>query len=263
MNNTNEVSKEFSKDREINLIELVNVVLKRWWMIFILVIIAGVASYVYTDLRITPLYTATGTLYISVDKAVDGFDNFVSAVDYNDIMSARELTKTYMQILSSKTFFEEVISESGLDIEPTKAQKMVSFSNKDETLIIQVNAMGPVPKDAATLVETVLNCSQAEISRVITGGRVKIIDHPVIPKFPSYPSKKKNTFFAVIIAFVIGTALAVFLELFDDTIKNLDIISEKYNIPVLGEIPCITDTQSMGNHYSQAYATKTRTKSKK
>ncbi len=227
--------------------ELAESVLKRWWNILILVVLASVVTYFYTDIAITPMYSARGTLYITVDASSDKIDSMVSSVDYSNIMSARELTKTYMQILSSRTFYESVLAESGLDYSVADLSGMVSYSNKSETLIIQTTATAPKPDDAAEIVETVLNCSQGEISRVVSGGSVKIIDHPTKPTKPSYPNYKKNILVAIIIGMLLGIVLNILIEFFDDSIKSLDSFSDKYSIPILGEIPNITSHNIPGS----------------
>lgn len=230
-------------------LELLETILKRWWLIVAFVFVFSVVTFLYTKLAITPLYSANGTLYITVDGSSEKVDSMVASVDYNNIISARELTKTYIQILSSKTFYEEVALQSGLKYNATSLKNMVAYSNKSDTLIIQVTVKSPVPKDSAMLVETILNCSHQEISRVVSGGSVKIIDHPTVPTARSYPVVQKNLFLAIILALVLGSIISLLIEFFDDSIKGLEEFSEKYSIPILGAIPCITESSSNKRSY--------------
>ncbi len=225
------------EEREIDIFGLIQAVLKRWWLVLIVTIVAGTVSFGYTKFGITPLYSAKGTLYITIDNtaALQGG----TSLDYNSILAAQELTNTYSLILSSNTFYKIVAAESGLDYTYKEISRMVSMGTENESEIMSITARCPNREHAAIIVETILNNAQAEISRVVVGGSVRIIDHPELPSGHSYPNITKNIFLALVLGFIIGCALAIFIEWLDDTVKDADDITGKFNIPVLAEIPLL------------------------
>lgn len=225
------------EEREIDIFGLIQAVLKRWWLVLIVTIVAGTVSFGYTKFGITPLYSAKGTLYITIDNtaALQGG----TSLDYNSILAAQELTNTYSLILSSNTFYKIVAAESGLDYTYKEISRMVSMGTENESEIMSITARCPNREHAAIIVETILNNAQAEISRVVVGGSVRIIDHPELPSGHSYPNITKNIFLALVLGFIIGCALAIFIEWLDDTVKDADDITSKFNIPVLAEIPLL------------------------
>ena len=224
------------EEREIDIFELVQSIFKRWWLVLIITIVAGAAGFGYSKFAITPLYSAKGTLYITIDNTAAAQGG--TSLDYNSILAAQELTNTYSLILSSNTFYKIVAAESGLDYNYKEISKMVTMGTENESEIMGIVAKCPNKEHAAIIVETILNNAQAEISRVVVGGSVRIIDHPELPKGYSYPNVTKNTFLMLVLGFILGCALALFIEWLDDTIKDGADIA-KFDIPVLAEIPLL------------------------
>ena len=229
-------------EREFDIFELVRSIIKRWWLVLVVTIIAGSLSFVYSKFGVTPLYSAKGTLYITIDNTAASFGG--TSLDYNSILAAQELTNTYSLILSSNTFYKIVAAESGLDYSYKQISSMVSMGTENESEIMRITARCPNREHAAIIVETILNNAQAEISRVVVGGSVRIIDHPELPAGHSYPNVTKNVFLALVLGFILGCALAVLIEWLDDTVKDGVDISEKYGVPVLSAIPMIEATKA-------------------
>jgi len=225
------------EEREIDIFGLVQSIFKRWWIVLVITLIAGVFSFGYSKFGITPLYSAKGTLYITVDNTLASQTG--TGLDYNSILAAQELTNTYSLILSSNTFYKIVAAESGLDYTYKQIAAMVSMGTENESEIMRVTARCPNREHAAIIVETILNNAQAEISRVVVGGSVRIIDHPELPSGHSYPNTTKNVMLSLIFGFIIGCALAIFIEWFDDSVENGTEIADKFGIPVLAEIPIL------------------------
>ena len=224
------------EEKQIDIFELVQSIFKRWWLVLIITIITGAAGFGYSKFGITPLYSAKGTLYITIDNTAAAHGG--NSLDYNSILAAQELTNTYSLILSSNTFYKIVAAESGLDYSYREISRTVTMDTENESEIMSVVASCPNREHAAIIVETILNNAQAEISRVVIGGSVRIIDHPELPVGHSYPNVTKNTILMLMLGLILGCALAVFIEWLDDTIKDGEDVL-KFDIPVLAEIPLL------------------------
>lgn len=224
------------EEREIDIFELIQAVVKRWWLVLIITLVAGVVGFGYSKVGITPLYSAKGTLYITIDNTAAAHGG--TSLDYNSILAAQELTNTYSLILSSNTFYKIVAAESGLDYTYREISNMVTMGTENDSEIMSVVASCTNREHAALIVETILNNAQAEISRVVVGGSVRIIDHPEVPIGHSYPNVTKNTFLMLVLGFILGCALVIFIEWLDDTVKDGEDIM-KFDIPVLAEIPLL------------------------
>lgn len=220
-------------EKEISIIDLLNMIFSNWVLVAVLAVVMGISSFVYSKFAVEPTYVAKGTLYVTIDNNYSVQSN----VNINDIMAAQELTNTYITILSSNTFFKTVSAESGLDYTYKDLKSMVGYGAQDESEIIQISVTSYSPEDSAVIANTILTNAQSEISRIVVGGSAKIIDYPEIPAGPSSPNIPKNCLVAILLGAIIGCAINFIKAYFDDSIRNVASLVEKFNIPVLAEIP--------------------------
>ena len=217
---------------EIGVIDLIMVVLRKWWVVAMFVVVFFASSYIFTKTMITPVYTAKGSLYSSADN-----NDLNSKNNYNDMLYAQKLAKNYVQILTGNTFFKNVSAESGLDYNFKQIASMVSLSALNDTEVLVVRCTNPNPEHAAIIVETVLNNAQSEVARVIVGGCAKIIDHPEIPTTPSAPNTRRNVIIFSLLGFILGAGLVIMISLLDDRVKDPVSLRDKFEFPVLAELP--------------------------
>lgn len=220
-------------EKEISIIDLLNMLFSNWILVGVLAVVMGISAFLYSTYAVEPTYVAKGTLYVTIDNNY----SMQSNVNINDIMAAQELTNTYIEILSSNTFYKTVAAESGLDYTYKDLRGMVSYGAKDESEIIQMAVTSYSPEDSAVIVDTILRNAQSEISRLVVGGSAKIIDYPEIPAGPSSPNIPKNCIVAILLGIIIACGINFMKSYFDDSIKNVATLAEKFNIPVLAEIP--------------------------
>ncbi|MEP4486930.1 MAG: polysaccharide biosynthesis tyrosine autokinase [Halioglobus sp.] len=74
-----------------------------------------------------------------------------------------------------------------------------------------------------------------------TGGfekpHARIVDRAMVPVSPVKPNKRLSITLAFVLGIMLGCAVAVLLDMLDNTIKSPDDVSEKLNAPLLGYIP--------------------------
>ena len=51
--------------KEVNFKELIEIIIKKWWLILLLTVVGFGTAYVYTVKYVTPVYEANTVLYIS------------------------------------------------------------------------------------------------------------------------------------------------------------------------------------------------------
>lgn len=68
-------------------------------------------------------------------------------------------------------------------------------------------------------------------------GNIQVVDYAQLPLSPYKPNVRKNLLLAVVVGLMGGIGLAFFLEYLDNTVKGIDEISDRFQIPVLGVLP--------------------------
>ncbi|HHN66121.1 MAG TPA: polysaccharide biosynthesis tyrosine autokinase [Nitrospirae bacterium] len=78
---------------------------------------------------------------------------------------------------------------------------------------------------------------EIRVSATKTATNIQILDRAELPKRPFKPNKVRNLLLAIVMGLMGGIGLAFFVEYFDNTIKDVDEIERKANLPMLGIIP--------------------------
>lgn len=223
---------------EVKIGDIVALILPKWPFLLICGLITAVVAYMYSTLFITPIYQASGTLYVTGD--VQNSTEYVQKdTSLSDLMLSQELAKTYGQILSSNTFFKSVAEKNGRGFDYEYIQRITSITNVEETGILYVSVKHQNPQVAYELTNTILELAPDELARVVVSGSANIIDAADLPEQPVSPSVPKNTVLGAFAGVFIAAAIVFMRDLFDNTIKTPDEIENIFGVPVLGMVPHI------------------------
>lgn len=233
---------------EIDLVRMFGALCRRAWVIILVVVLFGTATFGYTKLTVTPLYKARTLLY--VNNSVSLGDAKVS-ISQGDLSVAKSLVDTYIVILNSRTTLDEVIEQSGVGYSYEQMTHMISCAAVNETEIFYVEVTSPDPKEAELIANTIGQVLPGRIASVVEGSSVRIVDYAVEPTHPASPNLTKNVMMGILLGMLLACGVIVILELRDDKIHNSDYLIQNYDIPVLAVIPELTaNRQNHGGYQS-------------
>ena len=114
---------ENTESREIDLLQMASALVKKWWVIAVATVLAGIIAFGYTRLGITPKYEATAMFYVnnSSISAVTGKFTFSAS----ELAAAQTLVDTYRVILGTRLNLEEVIREGNFNYTYEQLNKMI------------------------------------------------------------------------------------------------------------------------------------------
>lgn len=217
---------------EINLVKILEIILKLWWFVLIFAIIAGLVAFSISSFLMTPQYTSTAKVYVDSSQRPAG-----TSINYNELTTNARLVSTYIEVLCSDTYLNSVAAKSEYNISGTQIKSNISMNSANQTEILEIKYSDISPEKARDILQLILNNAQGEITRVIRGSQVSIVDNASLPKTTSSPNVKQNTFIGIFIGVVLGIAVIFIKELLDTRIKDEDDLKNKYKLPVLGVIP--------------------------
>ncbi len=221
-------------EREINISEVLDLVLRRLWIIVVCVAISTVIAFCYSTFLVEPTYTSTGTLYVrNVEEVKD------DRVDLNEINTSQRLVNTYIEILRSDTFTGIISKDVNLGYNASQIKSMLSMRSLNGTEILQISVNSTVPDHAAIIVNSILKNADDEIIRIVKAGSVEIIDTGKIPLQPASPNIPLNTISGAFIGAIISVLIIVLIHIMDVSVRGEEDMAERYEIPVLGVIPTI------------------------
>lgn len=228
-------------DKQINFIDLAKFYLHKWWILVLGMIIGGIVSGIFTVFFVTPIYESAGSLY--AENSNDMVSKDITDVNLNTIMVRQELVQTYAEVLTSNVFLKRVASESGLDYTHDQLLRMISMSSKNDTEILVVSVKSPNPQHAYIIAQVIVNLAGEQISSVVEGGNVKILDEPEYPQTFSSPNIVRNIEIGMLAGLLLTMLIIFIFEMLDNKVKDTEHLTESFDYPVLGEIPYFVSTK--------------------
>ncbi|OJU09713.1 MAG: hypothetical protein BGN88_11995 [Clostridiales bacterium 43-6] len=218
---------------EFTLRDIVSIIARRWLIILLAALIGTGVGFAYTQVFVKDKYVARLTLYVNNYNAVN------SSVTPNDLTTAQKLVNTYIVVLTSQTFLDQVVADSKVKYSATDVKSMLKMSAVNETEIFAIEVTNTTRTDAVAIADSISKLAQNEIVRVVEAGSVKIVDKPSSYNATSPTLPIQNSFIGFVFGFLIATVISLLIEVLDFRIKNEDDIENRYNIPLLGSVPTI------------------------
>ena len=244
-----------NNDRDVlqfDIWKLLQLCLKKWWMIALFALAGAAISLFYTVNFITPQYRSSVTIYVNNNVNSEARE-YVSG---GDLSTSQQLVSTYTNMLTSDTVLEQVAEATGLNYSAGSLRGMVSAAQVEDTEIFKVYVTNADPVEATTIANAIAQTAPDVIANFVEGSSTKIIDYAKVPTGRFSPSYKRN----IVIGFASGAVLALVLLvlylLLDVRIKEESDLTDLFDIPVLGQIPDLDRNASGENHYSYRKYTK-------
>lgn len=222
--------------KELNIMDLVDMLVRRWWIMLVSMILVGVMSLIFTEVFVQPSYRSEGALYVSLSDETQMNQSMAMT-----ITASQQIVGTYAEILKRRTFLESISEDVEHKYTVSQLKGMISISSVNDTEIMQISVVSGSPEDSYAIAHSVLMRAPDELVRVVEAGSVKLLDDAKKNDIPVSPNVKQNTFVGALLGIIIGAAIIFFLELADTRVKDAESLIAKYQEPVLGEIPSLTE----------------------
>lgn len=223
---------EHSEEIQIDLLELFLVYLNHWWAIVLSVVVAAAIALGITVYAITPMYTASVSLYVNNSRASD-----TTEITSTSLSTSKMLVSTYMNMVESNTVLQKVVDTAGLGYTVEELRNMLSTSQMDDTEIFRISITHPDAAEAAKVANAMADIAPRALENFIVGSSCKIIDFATIPAAPSSPSYSRNTILGALLGGVIMVGVLTVMHLTDVRIKVAEDLTNLFDMPVLGEVP--------------------------
>ena len=216
-------------EMEIDLVEVFQLMLKRWWLIIGCAVVFAAAAFGYTKLFVTPQYEASSMIYI--------LSKTTSISSALDLQLGKQLTVDFETLATSRPVVEKVIDELGLDTEYETLVGSITVSNPTDTQILKISARNPDPVLARDISNAMSDATAEQIAAVMVTDKPSTVEEAVVPRYPISPSVKKNTLIAGLAGALLVMADIVLNYLFDDRIKSEEDIVKYLELNALASIP--------------------------
>ena len=217
---------------EIDVFQLVKVLWKRKFLIFLAALVAGLAAFAYSSFVIKPQYTSTTRIYVVNRNQADkpGLTN-------QDLQAGAYLVKDYREIILSQDVLEKVVADQKLTMDAKTLGRKVSVTVPADTRIVSISVRDGNPEEASRIANALREVAAQKIISVTRVSDVTTLEEARPATSPSSPNIRRNTMIATIAGVGFVTIIVLLVELLDDRVKRPEDIEEVMHISLLGVIP--------------------------
>lgn len=201
------------------------------WLILFSSLILALTVFLYTTITTKPYYTASTEIYIMDNSFAS------SSMNYSDFQTAGFLTSDYEQLISNPTVIEPAIDKLDLKMSASALAKTIGVTAREDTRIIVISVSNTDPYLAADIANTVREVASEKIVSIMGIDAVNLVSEAKIPTEKKGMGSLNTTVFAFVLGLVISFCVILVLDIFDDSIKSPDEITEKLGLTSLGSIP--------------------------
>ena len=242
------VMNENKSKYEFDAKQIIDMLLKRWWIIVIAVVLFVGLAVGYTKLAVTPTYTSYATLLINGGSGM---------TSYQQILAGQYQSKDYPYILKSHDTLGAVAERLNADGEKkytsSSLSGMVSYSAEDDSRIFRISVTSADPKEACEVAGVMAEVF-SERTEKLTKAEVQSVENPRLPTSASSSGMKKNVVLGAAIGLILGAAIAIFMGLGSDVLDSEEWLLKNFKdeVPLLATIP---DSSASGgrNYYRYKY----------
>lgn len=224
---------------EVDLLEIISVLLSRFWIIFGSGLLAAAIGFVISMFVLTPTYESTTKIYI-LNKSES------TTVTYSDVQMGTQLTKDYAELINSRYVLEEVIRILALsEMEYQDLLDMVSVQTPTDTRIVSITVTDTDPQQARDIANCIREVAGEHIQNVMDIDAVNVVEEANMPTDKAGPSVPKWTLFGGVLGAFLVCVVILVHYLLDDTIKTSEDVEKYLGLSTLALIPIAADESNV------------------
>lgn len=229
------------KNIEVEILIIIQRVLKKMYLIVIAAAICGSLTYQYTNTHRTYTYTAKVTLY-----AISNADSEELKAGVNNFNLSKEMINSYIQVIRTDQFLKQVIDQTGVSYSMDDIRNMMSATAIDRTPFFNLWITCGSEDDAILIANTISDLAPQYIFDVLRVGYIETIDPAVKPLAAITTSCKMKVIGGGMIGAIIPIIIIVVMSLLDTKVRTVHDIKDYYEYPILGSIPKIKNVKRGG-----------------
>lgn len=219
---------------DLMLIDIAKMIWKKIWLVLGTIALCASIALVYCKFFATPVYSTKSSLVASSTDSV--FQNNPTGITTGTVSTSLTLINTYVGALKSPQIYEMVLEETGLPYTRNQLMHMISVTNREDTLFIDINIKCSNSEHAKIIVNKFAELAPQYLKSIIPQASAMIVESSDSVAIVS-PKTKVDVAAAAFLGAAFIIVLIIILEMMDQTIKGEEDFVQHYDVPVLGVVP--------------------------
>lgn len=218
---------------EINITDLLSYFKSKIIYILLITLVVTSVGVFYKLVIEQPVYKSSTSLILTGFSDTTGSDK----INNTDLTINQQLLSTYQEITKSRKVLLQVIDELNLDYEVEELAANINVAGVSDTEIIKITVNDRNAVTAYQIVGKIADVFSNEVRDIYNVSNVSILDVPEVAENASNMGILKFITICIIAGFILACMIIFVIYYFDTTIKTVDQIESKLDVPVLGSIP--------------------------
>ncbi|MFP4078861.1 MAG: YveK family protein [Candidatus Izemoplasmataceae bacterium] len=220
-------------ENEIDLMEIVSLVLRKWYVILasVVIVMSLVGIYAYTVME--DVYTAETRMLVQVEDETSS--------DVVNYQLGERLVNTYTEIARSSNVLsklqDRMADDLGVEYSKNTIRDMLDVEGVEQTVVIIMSIESTSRSEATYMANTLVEIIQETSAEFQGLDNIEVLDEAQLPEGPSGPNRMLYMAVAFVLGGMIGTFTVLGMEYLNRTVKSSRDMETKLNLRVLGEIP--------------------------
>ncbi len=239
-------------DDTIDLKKLALLLLRHIWIILLAFLLCFIITYFAVEMPKTPKYSATALMYVS--NRADSNPN--SQFTTSNQSGAMALINTCNVIVKSNSALGKIMDEldaadgtadriyvsstTGNSYTDADVKEMIELSSVDNTEVMAIKVTCADTNDAIAIANAIVDVVPLVIKETINSGYATKVDSAYFDGISNTPGLT-TPFIVGFVAAAAAAGVIILINSLDTRIHTKEDIVSVYNIPVIGEIPDITE----------------------
>lgn len=219
-------------EKNIDISALFHEILKKLWLIVLMVVIFAVASMTYTSLAVQPKYKSTTSFFLLTKSNENS-----QAISYYDVEISTKLVGDCEYIIKSHEVMNVVIKKLDLNMTSSQLASSITVSSSTDTRILEISVVNSDPKLAQSIANEVREVADDRIISVMGIDSVNVVDKATLPSAPFSPNVRNNTIFGGLLGLALSLIIIFLIVICNNDIKTIDDVEKHLGLEVLGVIP--------------------------
>ncbi|MEG1887493.1 MAG: Wzz/FepE/Etk N-terminal domain-containing protein [Oscillospiraceae bacterium] len=219
---------------DIMLIDIARIVWRKIWLVISAAVVCAAIAFTYCNFFATPVYSTKVSMVTGSSDSM--FQNPNEALSTGTLSTSLAMINTYVRALKLPAIYDLIKEETGLEYSRKQLMGMVSVTNTQESLFIDITVKCTNGGHAQIIANKFAEIAPEYLKSLMTKSSAKTAEWA-----DTVSKVSPKTSLSVVIAGFLGALvvaiLAIVIETLDQTIKGEEDFVAHYDVPVLGIVP--------------------------
>ncbi len=209
-----ENSENRENEYEISLVDIFSSLIKRWWIVAVSTVAAGLIAFIYFAFLVTPTYVSNARILVGREE--DPRDTTTSFT-INTLNIATDLTQEFKYLIKEPIVLEPVVESLGLNVSANSLSKSISVSTPGSNLrILDISVSATTPETAYKINEELVKQCEQILPTIHDHAKIRIIvtTPASLPTSPSSPNVAMYTVLGLLIGAILSAAVILVYDMF-------------------------------------------------